>query len=99
MAANQSTQVLFWRLIIHPKSFSRSVENLFHVSFLVKEGKVRVFAQENQLFIGDFSYFHPIELYDFTSQNEPHSSESQAHQQYCFSITMDSWRVMATLNI
>ena len=34
--------VNFFQFIIDPDSFGQSIENLFHVSFLVKEGKVAI---------------------------------------------------------
>jgi len=34
--------VEFWRMVIDPDSFANSVENLFHLSFLVKEGHAKI---------------------------------------------------------
>jgi len=38
--------VNFFRFVIDPESFGATIENLFHVSFLVKEGKVNVIVDE-----------------------------------------------------
>lgn len=39
----QSGSVPFYHFITDPESFSKTVENMFYVSFLIKEGKVRMF--------------------------------------------------------
>jgi len=33
----------YFRFMLHPTSFGESVENLFHISFLIKEGKAKIF--------------------------------------------------------
>jgi Nse4 C-terminal len=35
---------LFFRFVIHPDCFGQTVENMFYVSFLVKEGRAKVFV-------------------------------------------------------
>jgi hypothetical protein len=40
--------VTLFEFVVDPKSFAQSVENLFYVSFLVKEGKAAVYPQELQ---------------------------------------------------
>jgi len=39
----------FWRMIVDPNSFTRTVENLFHLSFLVKEGHAKVSEDDTVL--------------------------------------------------
>ena len=38
--ANNRQPINYFKFVIDPKSFGKSVENMFHVSFLIKEGKV-----------------------------------------------------------
>jgi non-structural maintenance of chromosomes element 4 len=38
--------VTLFEFVVDPKSFAQSVENLFYVSFLVKEGKAAVYPRE-----------------------------------------------------
>lgn len=37
----------FFKLFINPNSFGQSVENLFYVSFLVKDGRLKLYVDEN----------------------------------------------------
>lgn len=43
-----TNEVPFFKTIVDPKSFIQTVENLFHISFLVKEGKVGVKQNDSE---------------------------------------------------
>lgn len=42
LVENKKEPAPFFKTLVDPKSFTQTVENIFHVSFLVKEGKVGV---------------------------------------------------------
>jgi len=44
--SNGREAVGYFNFVIDPQSFGKSVENMFYVSFLVKEGKVKIFYDE-----------------------------------------------------
>ncbi|KAI8812180.1 Nse4 C-terminal-domain-containing protein [Cladochytrium replicatum] len=41
--------VPYWRFVVNPRSFAQTVENVFYVAFLVREGKAEVFGDEPML--------------------------------------------------
>jgi len=49
--ATANGPVELWRFVINPDSFVQSVENLFYVSFLVKDGQASIENQDGTLFI------------------------------------------------
>ena len=43
---NDQEAIYYFQFVVDPTSFGRTVENVFYVSFLVKEGKVKIFYDE-----------------------------------------------------
>ncbi|NXA73926.1 NSE4A protein, partial [Thryothorus ludovicianus] len=44
-----NTPISFFDFVIDPNSFARTVENMFHVSFLIKDGLARIKLDEDEL--------------------------------------------------
>lgn len=85
---NQCQPVGFFQFTIHPKRFSRSVENIFHVSFLIKEGKVELFLDEDQLPV-----LRPI-INTNQSVSETKLSQMQSLTQLILSLDMEQWETL-----
>ncbi|KQK77916.1 non-structural maintenance of chromosomes element 4 A [Amazona aestiva] len=70
-----STPISFFDLVIDPNSFARTVENIFHVSFIIRDGFARIKLDEDKLpIIGIFlaarveiwGYAEIVETYEIT---------------------------------
>ncbi|KAI5777667.1 Nse4 C-terminal-domain-containing protein [Geopyxis carbonaria] len=73
-----------YKIVINPESFSQTIENIFYVAFLVKEGRVAIYEDDAQ------GGIPVLEL------SEPAVAENYAtglqRQQMIFSLTMWEWK-------
>jgi len=76
------TPVNLFRFVINPDSFGITVENLFHLSFLVKEGKVAITADEG------LPHILPL-----TKRRQGGEGEGEKNQ-VVMNINMEDWRRM-----
>ncbi|CAI4211014.1 unnamed protein product [Parascedosporium putredinis] len=80
----------FMRFVINPHSFGQSIENMFYVSFLIKDNKVRIELDDDGL-----PSVAPV-----TTEMEQETSRHQTKHQAVFSLDMSTWRdIIETLDI
>jgi len=75
----------FFQFILDPESFSKTIENMFHVSFLVKEGNVSIWVEEES----GLPVIRPVKQ---ASQKE---EEVVENSQVVMNITMRHWKILA----
>ncbi|ROT37589.1 hypothetical protein SODALDRAFT_313838 [Sodiomyces alkalinus F11] len=73
------------RFVVNPKSFGQTVENMFYVSFLIRDGRVAVEFDENEL-----PSLSPVDRGD-TTNNPTRPSETAKHQAI-FAMDMKTWQ-------
>ncbi|KAL2161324.1 hypothetical protein VTH06DRAFT_8545 [Thermothelomyces fergusii] len=72
------------RFVVNPRSFGQTVENMFYVSFLIREGSVRLEFDDDGL--------PSIEPVRKNSSAEPSRSKAAMRHQAIMSIDMATWR-------
>lgn len=76
-----TTPILYYEFVIDPSSFSRTVENIFHTSFLIRDGLARMYLDESKL-----PCLAPIE------EGEVEAEGSISRKQGIVSISPKMWK-------
>ncbi|XP_053614993.1 non-structural maintenance of chromosomes element 4 homolog A isoform X2 [Plodia interpunctella] len=81
---NSGRPLSYFHVVLDPASFSRTVENVYHVSFLVKDGLVSVQLDEEH----GLPFITPVDQ----TQRERHNLSDE--NQFIVSIDMQRWQDM-----
>ncbi|KFA48652.1 hypothetical protein S40293_04527 [Stachybotrys chartarum IBT 40293] len=73
------------RFVVNPKSFGQTVENLFYVSFLIRDGRVKIDFDDYEL-----PTLAPVDREE--EQDTGTARHSTAKHQAILSMDMDTWR-------
>ncbi|KAI1099310.1 hypothetical protein F4804DRAFT_87363 [Jackrogersella minutella] len=71
------------KFVVNPHSFGQTVENMFYVSFLIRDGRIKIDFDENKL-----PTLHPVDREDETAASKHRAQKQQA----VLSIDMKTWR-------
>lgn len=86
------TPVSYFEFVIDPNSFSRTVENIFYVSFIIRDGFARIRLDQDRLPI-----LEPININQMSEGNDP---SSYGRKQGVISLSLQDWRnIVATFEI
>ena len=85
---NERKPINFFKFVLHPSSFGASIENMFHVSFLIKENKVTVrICKETKM-----PLIEPLA----TKKKEKESTEELGKFQVVMNISFQEWKDLVT---
>ncbi|XP_045409025.1 EP300-interacting inhibitor of differentiation 3 [Lemur catta] len=86
------TPVSYFEFVIDPNSFSRTVENIFYVSFIIRDGFARIRLDQDRLPI-----LEPININQMDEENDP---SSHGRKQGVISLSLQDWKnIVATFEI
>lgn len=86
------TPVSYFEFVIDPNSFSRTVENIFYVSFIIRDGFARIRLDQDRLPI-----LEPINMNQVGEENDP---SFHGRKQGVISLSLQDWKnIVATFEI
>uniref|UniRef100_A0A2K5CG18 Non-structural maintenance of chromosomes element 4 n=2 Tax=Aotus nancymaae TaxID=37293 RepID=A0A2K5CG18_AOTNA len=77
------TPMSFFDFVVDPHSFSRTVENIFHVSFIIRDGFARIRLDQDRLPI--------IEPVNINEENEGFEQNTQVRNQGIIALSYRDW--------
>ncbi|NXP19860.1 NSE4A protein, partial [Scytalopus superciliaris] len=77
------TPISFFDFVIDPNSFARTVENMFHVSFLIRDGLAEIKLDDDEL---------PVIEPTKSRKGVEYNQESGARNQVVISLTQQEWK-------
>ncbi|KAJ6669004.1 hypothetical protein lerEdw1_007813 [Lerista edwardsae] len=77
-----NTPISFLEFVTDPNSFARTVENMFHVSFLIRDGHARIKLDQDKLPVIERA--NPVE-----GEND---QDNQARKQVVLSMNYQEWQ-------
>lgn len=80
----EETSISYFDFVLNPTSFSQTIENIFHVSFLIKDGKVAINIEDDGL-----PYIHLM-------PQSTGSVDDLPRQQMILSLDMKEWQELVT---
>ncbi|CAK8690986.1 non-structural maintenance of chromosomes element 4 homolog A-like [Clavelina lepadiformis] len=78
----------YFELVVNPQSFGHTIENIFHLAFLVKDGLVRVFLGENGIPVVE-----PVKDAE-AQKSKKNLKEDDICNQVMVSLSMDEWEAI-----
>ncbi|KAI6660037.1 Non-structural maintenance of chromosomes element 4-like protein A-like isoform X1 [Oopsacas minuta] len=82
VACDEVGKVFIWDFIIDPESYTASVENMFHLTFLIKDGRCDLFEEEGWIYL------------KACKGMTEHEISKRHHRQFVFSLSQDKWQEM-----
>ncbi|XP_014681417.1 PREDICTED: non-structural maintenance of chromosomes element 4 homolog A-like [Priapulus caudatus] len=74
----------YFELVVNPDSFGQTVENIFHVAFLVRDGLAEIYLDEDKLPV--------IKPVMEKNKHEEDQHNMGPRKQFIMSLTMDEWK-------
>lgn len=75
----------YFEFVLHPRSFAKTCENIFHLSFLINQGLARIFENDNLLLV------EPVERTSESTSAQA-TDASNMSSVFAMTLTMKQWR-------
>ncbi|XP_040571879.1 EP300-interacting inhibitor of differentiation 3 [Lepeophtheirus salmonis] len=83
----------YFIFVLDPTSYSKTIENIFHLSFLVHEGKVAIIMDEDE---SPFPHIHPVKQKKADKDSEYQDEEKPPKFQSVISIQKKEWNELVS---